>query len=85
MSLLVAIIYIMAELDHFSAKYILTPVTTNYPRLTFDPITQLEGFKLTNMYEFYGHAMQHGIVIAFLSENDLLTPVTPNDLTMIDM
>ena len=31
------------------------------------------------MYESYGHAMQHGRVIANFSENELLTPVTPND------
>ena len=26
-------------------------------RLTFNPITQVEGLKLMNMYESYGHAM----------------------------
>ena len=54
-------------------------MTPNDPRLTFDPITKVEGLKLMNMYEAYGHAMYHGRVIAFFGENDLLTSVTPND------
>ena len=33
------------------------PLTPNDPRLTFNPITQVEGLKLMNMYESYGHAM----------------------------
>ena len=35
----------------------LTTMTPNDPRLTFNPITQVEGLKLMNMYESYGHAM----------------------------
>ena len=31
------------------------------------------------MYQFCGHAMQYEQVIVFFDENDLLTPVTPND------
>ena len=27
------------------------------PELTFNPITQVEGLNLMNMYESYGHAM----------------------------
>ena len=30
------------------------------PRLTFDPLTKMEGLKLMLMYELYGHAMYHG-------------------------
>ena len=32
-------------------------MTPNDPRLTFNPITQVEGLKLMNMYESNGHAM----------------------------
>ena len=32
-------------------------MTPNDPRLTFNPITQVEGLKLMNMYKSYGHAM----------------------------
>ena len=32
-------------------------MTPNDPRLTFNPITQVESLKLMNMYESYGHAM----------------------------
>ena len=32
-------------------------MTPNDPRLTFNPKTQVEGLKLMNMYESYGHAM----------------------------
>ena len=32
-------------------------MTPNDPRLTFNPIIQVEGLKLMNMYESYGHAM----------------------------
>ena len=32
-------------------------MTQNDPRITFDPITQVEGFKLMNMYESYDYAM----------------------------
>ena len=32
----------------------MTPVD---PRLTFDPITYVEGLKVVHMYESYGHAM----------------------------
>ena len=40
----------------FSVKNdILTPVTPNDPRLTCDLIEQVEGLKLINMYESYGH------------------------------
>ena len=56
----------MDELEHFSENDLLTPVTPNDPRLTFDPITWVEGLKLINMYESYSHAMQHGWVIAIL-------------------
>ena len=41
----------------FSENDLLTPVTPNDPRLTFDPITEIEGLKLMNMYESYGHAV----------------------------
>ena len=41
-------------------------MTPNDPRLTFDPITEVEGLKLMNMYESYDHAVLHGRVIAFL-------------------
>ena len=41
----------------FSENALLTPVTPNDPRLTFDPITKVEGLKLMHMYESYGHAM----------------------------
>ena len=32
-------------------------MTPNDPRLTTDPIMYVEGFKLINMYESYGHAV----------------------------
>ena len=32
-------------------------MTPNDPRITCDPITQVEGFKLVNKYESYDHAM----------------------------
>ena len=32
-------------------------MTPNDHRLTFDPIAYVEGLKLMNMYESYGHAM----------------------------
>ena len=38
------------------------------PRLTFDPLTKMEGLKLMLMYESYGHAMYHGRVKAFLAK-----------------
>ena len=41
----------------FSANDLLTPVTPNDHRLTFDPIKSQEGLKLINLYESYGHAM----------------------------
>ena len=44
----------------------LTPMTPNDPRLTFDPITWVEGLTLMNIYESYGHARLHEQVIAFL-------------------
>ena len=31
------------------------------------------------MFESYGLAIYNGRVIAFFRENDILTPVTPND------
>ena len=40
-----------------SESDLLTPMTPIDPRLTIDPMTQVEGFKLKNMYEFYGHAL----------------------------
>ena len=36
---------------------LLTPVTPNDPRLTFDSITYVKGPKLINMYDSHGHAM----------------------------
>ena len=54
-------------------------MTPNDPRLTFNPITKVEGLKLMYMFESYGLAIYNGRVIAFFRENDLLTPVTPND------
>ena len=41
----------------FSENNLLTPVTLNDPRLTFDPIKSQEGLKLINMYKSYSHAM----------------------------
>ena len=41
----------------FIENELLTPVTQNDPRLTFDQITLVEGLKLINMYESYRHAM----------------------------
>ena len=41
----------------FSENDLLTPVTPNDPRLTFDPIAWVEGLTLMNMYESYGDAM----------------------------
>ena len=41
----------------FSENELLTPVTPNYPRLTFDPMKSEEGLKFINMYKSYGHAM----------------------------
>ena len=38
-----------SKFDHYDPKM--------DPRLTFNPITQVEGLKLMNMYESYGHAM----------------------------
>ena len=32
-------------------------MTPNEPRLTFDPIPEVEGLKLMNMYESYDHAV----------------------------
>ena len=52
-------------------------MTPNDPRLTFNPITKVEGLKLMYMFESYGLAIYNGRVIAFFRENDLLTPVTP--------
>ena len=54
-------------------------MTPNDPRLTFNPITKVEGLKLMYMFESYGLAIYNGRVIVFFRENDLLTPVTPND------
>ena len=53
-------------------------MTTNDSRLTLDSIKQAEGLKLMHMYESYCYDMKHGRVIDF-GENDLLSPVTPND------
>ena len=41
----------------FSENNLLTPVTPNDPRLTFDTIKSQEGLKLSNMYKSYSHAM----------------------------
>ena len=41
----------------FSENDILTPVTPNDPRLTFDPVTLVESLKVIYMYEYYGHAV----------------------------
>ena len=54
-------------------------MTPNDPRLTFDPITKVEGLKLINMYESYDHADVTWTSYSIFGENDLLTPVTPND------
>ena len=56
----------MAELKYFSENDLLSPVTPNNPRLTFDPINTQEGLKLINLCKSYGHAMVHEQVIAFL-------------------
>ena len=40
-----------------SANDLLTPVTPNEPKLTFDPIKSEEGLKLINVYKSYSHAM----------------------------
>ena len=45
------------ELDLETDLDTVASVTSNDPRLTFDPITYLEHLKLINMYESYGHAM----------------------------
>ena len=50
----------------FSENDLLITVTPNDPGITFDPITQIEGLKLINMYECYDPAMYHGRVRAFL-------------------
>ena len=47
----------MNELKHFSENDVLTQVTPNDPRLICDPVTYVDGHKLINMYESYGHAM----------------------------
>ena len=41
----------------FRENDLLTPVTPNDPRLTFDPITFVDGIRLMNMYESSGHAI----------------------------
>ena len=56
------------------------PTTTPYdPRLTCDPTKNIEGLKLMYIYVFlcsrYLLCMSYNI----FSENELLTPVTPND------
>ena len=43
--------------SNFNINYLLTPVTPNDPRFTYDPITKVEDLKLMYMYESYGHAM----------------------------
>ena len=40
----------MDELEYFSENDLLTTVTPNDPRLTFDPITYVHVLKLMNMY-----------------------------------
>ena len=39
----------------FAENDLLTQVTPNDPRLTFDPIKLVKGLKLINMYDSYGH------------------------------
>ena len=41
----------------FSENDLLTPLTLNDPRLTFDLITWIEVLTLMNMYESYDNAM----------------------------
>ena len=43
----------LCTMDIFSANDLLTPVTPNDPRLTFDFIKSQEGLKLIHMYESY--------------------------------
>ena len=46
-------------------------MTPNDPRLTYDPLAQVESLKLVHMCESCGHAIQHGWVKTLFSENDL--------------
>ena len=41
----------------FSENDLLTPVTPNDPILQFEPITKVDGLKLTHIFESYGHAI----------------------------
>ena len=50
----------------FNINELLTPVTQNDPRLTFNLIALVEGLKLMHMYETDGHAIQHGCVKVYL-------------------
>ena len=45
------------ERRHVGIVVKMTPITLNDPRLTFDPIIQIEGINLMNTHESYGHAM----------------------------
>ena len=45
------------NLKHFNENDLLTYVSPNDPKLTFDPKTLVEGLKLMHMYESYGHAL----------------------------
>ena len=47
----------MVNYSIYRENDLLTPVTPNDPRLTFDPITYVEGLKLMHIYESYGHAL----------------------------
>ena len=62
----------------FSENNHLTLVTPKWPQIDIS-LT----LKLIHVYESYGHAMEHGWVVEFLSENDILTPVTPNEPRLI--
>ena len=57
------------------------PSDPKWPQIDIWPHDIGRGFQDDDIYESYGHAMYHGRVrpIVFFCENDLLTPVTPND------
>ena len=59
-SILCSYYVIWTSYSNFGENDPLTPVTPNYPRLTFDSIIEVESIKLMYMHESYGHAMQYG-------------------------
>ena len=63
----------MDELQHFLVKMTFWP---QWPQIDIWPHT-IEGLKLINVYESYCQATWTSYSI--FSENDLLTPVNPND------